>query len=139
MDLFLDEEIDEVATRKNVKKFFEKIFPRLVMLSGLDSTQLKSPIVTDMPTNKTVENSNEEKIINMLEAQRIVKEVIKSMKCVRGHGSTILFDIYVLEASNVKTAMKIGFGQANYYRLKRKALLDFADAFMYEKDFHVYK
>lgn len=138
MDLF-DEEVDELATSKNVKHFLSKIFPRLIMLSGLDSTQLQSPTLSDMPTSKPVGNSNEKKIINMLEAQRIVKEVIKSMKCCRGHSSTILFDVYVLEVSAVKIEMKIGFSQAQFYRLKKKALLDFADAFMYEKDFHVYK
>ena len=138
MDLF-DEEVDEVATRKNVKKFFEKILPRLIMLSGLDSTQLKSPTLSDMPTSKPVGNSNEEKIINMLEAQRIVKEVIKSMKYVRSHGSTILYDTYVLNIDNWKTADKIGYGHARYQDLKNQALLDFADTFMFEKDFHIYK
>ena len=65
MDLF-DEEVDEVATRKNVKKFFEKIFPRLIMLSEFSSTQLQSPTLSDMPASKPVGNTNEKKIINNL-------------------------------------------------------------------------
>ena len=139
MDLFLDEEVDEVATRKNVKKFFEKIFPRLIMLSEFSSTQLQSPTLSDMPASKPVGNTNEKKIINMLEAQRLVKEVIKSMKYVCGHGSTILFDVYVLNIDNWITANKIGYSSARYQDFKNQALLDFADTFMYEKDFHVYK
>ena len=138
MDLF-DEEVDEVATRKNVKKFFEKIFPRLIMLSEFSSTQLQSPTLSDMPASKPVGNTNEKKIITMLEAQRLVKEAIESMKYVRGHGSTILYDTYVLNIDNWKTANKIGYSQSRYHDLKNQSLLDFADAFMYEKDFHVYK
>ena len=139
MDLFLDEEVDEVATRKNVRKFFEKIFPRLIMLSEISSTQLQSPTLSDMPTSKPVGNTNEKKIINMLEAQRIVKEVIKSIRYVRGHGSTILYDTYVVNIDNWKTANKIGYSRARYQDLKNQSLLDFADTFMCEKDFHVYK
>ena len=138
MDLF-DEEVDELATRKNVRKFFKKIFPRLIMLSGLDSGQLQSPTLSDMPTSKPVGNTNEKKIINMLEAQRIVKEVINCIKCCRGHGSTILYDVYLLNIADWKTANKIGYSHARYQDLKNQSLLDFADAFMFEKDFHVYK
>ena len=138
MDLF-DEEVDETATRKNVKKFFKKIFPRLIVLSGLTPTQLQSPTLSDMPTSKPVGNTNEKKIINMLEAQRLVKEVINSIKCCRGHGSTILYDTYVLNIDNWKTANKIGYSHARYQDLKNQSLLDFADTFMFEKDFHVYK
>ena len=138
MDLF-DEEVDETATRKNVKKFFKKIFPRLIVLSGLTPTQLQSPTLSDMPTSKPVGNTNEKKIINMLEAQRLVKEVINCIKCCRGHGSTILYDTYVLNIDNWKTANKIGYSHARYQDLKNQSLLDFADTFMFEKDFHVYK
>lgn len=138
MDLF-DEEFDELATRKNVRKFFKKIFPRLIVLSGLTPTQLQSPTLSDMPTSKPVGNTNEKKIINMLEAQRLVKEVIDCIKCCRGHGSTILYDTYVLNIADWKTANKIGYSHARYQDLKNQSLLDFADAFMFEKDFHVYK
>lgn len=138
MDLF-DEEFDELATRKNVRKFFKKTFPRLIMLSGISNTQLQSPTLSDMPTSKPVGNSNEKKIINMLEAQRLVKEVINSIKCCRGHGSTILFDVYVLDIADWKTANKIGYSPARYQDLKNQSLLDFADTFMCEKDLHVYK
>lgn len=138
MDLF-DEEVDELATRKNVRKFFKKTFPRLIMLSGISSTQLQSPTLSDMPTNKPVGNTNEKKIINMLEAQRLVKEVINSIKCCRGHGSTILYDVYLLNIADWKTANKIGYSHSRYQDLKNQSLLDFADAFMFEKDLHVYK
>ena len=138
MDLF-DEEFDELATRKNVRKFLKKTFPRLIMLSKISSTQLQSPTLSDMPTSKPVGNVNEKKIINMLEAQRLVKEVINIIKCCRGHGSTILFDVYVLNIADWKTANKIGYSEARYQDLKNQSLLDFADGFMFEKDFHVYK
>ena len=139
MDLFSDEEVDEAATCKNVKKFFKKIFPRLIMLSSLNYQQLQSPKLSDMPISKPVGNTNEKRIINMLEAQRLVKEVINCINCVRGHGKTILFDVYVLNVADWKTANKIGYSSARYQDLKNQALLDFADAFMYEKSFHAYK
>lgn len=139
MDLFSDEEVDELATRKNVRKFFKKIFPRLIMLSGITPTQLQSPTLSDMPASKPVGNTNEKKIINMLEAQRLVKEVINCINCVRGHGSTILYDVYVLDVADWKTANKIGYSSARYQDFKNQSLLDFADAFMYEKDLHIYK
>ncbi|USS85124.1 DUF1492 domain-containing protein [Fructilactobacillus myrtifloralis] len=139
MDLsFLDDEIDERATRNKVRRFFKKQVPRLVRLSGLDLASLKSPELSSMPTSKPVGNANEDRIVRTLEAQRLITAVVKAMQVCGEPSYTILFGVYVQGRQNWQVAQQLGYSTTRFYQLKNQAFLNFVDAFV-EADLHVYK
>ncbi|USS87478.1 hypothetical protein M3M39_04980 [Fructilactobacillus hinvesii] len=121
-------EIDRKATIKNTKRFFKKVWPRIILQSGLTAVSLHSPEITDMPTSTPSGNSNEKLVLRMLERQDEVKNVIRCINSLEHKKSLILRDSFINNIPDWKIANQIGYGQSRYYELKNNALIDFADA-----------
>ncbi|USS86857.1 hypothetical protein M3M38_01990 [Fructilactobacillus cliffordii] len=139
MDLsFLDDEIDEQATCNKVRRFFKKQVPRLIRLSGLNLVSLKSPELSSMPTSKPAGNTNEDRIVRKLEAQRIITAVVQAIRICGEPSNTILFGVYLQGLPNWQVEQQLGYGASRFYQLKNQSFLNFADAFA-EADLHVYK
>ncbi|USS87722.1 DUF1492 domain-containing protein [Fructilactobacillus hinvesii] len=139
MDLaFLDYEINTSATQQQAKRFLQKKLPRLILLSGLNLVSLKSPSLSSVPTSKPVGNTNEERIVRKLEAERLVTAVVDAISSCNEPSKTILFGLYVKQLQPWQVIANLGYSKTRFYQLKKQALLDFADAFV-EVDLHVYK
>ncbi|USS85069.1 DUF1492 domain-containing protein [Fructilactobacillus myrtifloralis] len=121
-------EIDREATIKATKRFFKKVWPRIVLQSGLSAISLRSPEITDMPSSAPVGNSNEELVVRMLDSQTQVKNIIRCMDSLETKKKTILREAYISNIQNWKIAQEIGYSLPRYYQLKNEALVDFADA-----------
>ncbi|KRM91703.1 ArpU family phage packaging/lysis transcriptional regulator [Fructilactobacillus florum] len=122
----LIDEIDERKTITNVKKWLNFSFPKLVMSAGLDAASLKSPSITDMPTDPTHGNANEAKVIRMIDNQQKVSEVMRALRGYKHTSKVILYGIYVDNISNWQLADKLGYSHTRFNELKSQALLEFA-------------
>ncbi|USS86480.1 DUF1492 domain-containing protein [Fructilactobacillus cliffordii] len=121
-------EIDREATIKKTKNFFKKVWPRIVLQSGLTAMSLRSPEITDMPTSAPTGNANEKLMVRMLERQDDVKNVIRCINSLEAKKKEIMRASYIDNIPNWKIAQQLGYSEPRYYQLKNEALVDFADA-----------
>lgn len=130
--------IDKRQTANNVRNFFTKEFPRLVTRSGYSMNQLQSSKLSSMPSSKTVVNNVELAMINHINADEIVKSVVDAINACPTNYSRILRLSYIDELRDVDVLEQVPYERAQFYRMKRKALLYFADSFVDTYDLHAY-
>lgn len=126
MELF--PQIDERRTINNAKKFLKNTFPQWVLQSGLSTSDIQSPTISDMPSSAPVGNSNERKVLKMIERQDDVKAVLKSINAPSRFERMILREVFLNHMPDWKVANKIGYSIAREQSLKKHALLNFAYA-----------
>ncbi|KGH98052.1 ArpU family phage packaging/lysis transcriptional regulator [Oenococcus oeni] len=143
------DEVDEKATIENVRSFFKSNhnrpskFERLVAQAGTSTDDLKSSIWSDMPKSVSVENSQENKVFRRMEAQSQLQACLLSIKNIPLKYRRLFISYYVdniyhdRQWTDVSTAHGYSRTEANEHM--NKALLWFADAYVGEYDFHIYK
>ena len=133
-------EISEKATVNKVIEFFKKTFPRMVRTAGRNITDLKSPVISDMPKGNAVGNAAEATITRRLVATQIVEQTRQAISHCDYRSQQIMQMLYL--SSNryydYQVQEKIGYQETQYFYYKNKALLSFADAYLLD-DLHVYK
>ena len=67
-------EIDENKTASKAMRFLKTDFPKMLRVSGRSITDLKSPIISDMPKGNSFVNQAEETIIRRMAADQIVRQ-----------------------------------------------------------------
>lgn len=131
--------INEKETKINVREYFNKEFPRLILQAGYSMSEISSSHFSLAPSYNMNISRNEDVVINGLEAQETVKATIKAIKICPGIYNKILLSVYVKGIANNDVEMLLGYSHAQYNRLKGKSFVYFADAFSSIRDFRVYK
>lgn len=132
-------QVDTDRTEKNVKNYFEKEFPRLVLQAGYSMLDVQSPKfdVTGI-SSLSGDNSTENGMISHFEAQRLVKATVKAINRCPLIYRKILRAVYLNDQPDITTQMSLGYQHAQYNVKKKKAYLYFADSFIKIHDFHAY-
>ncbi|WP_395318194.1 ArpU family phage packaging/lysis transcriptional regulator [Fructilactobacillus frigidiflavus] len=133
------ESIDDKKTIKNVRDYLDTNFRKLMDICGISASQLQSPTISDMPFSKGVGNSSEDRVIKLMKYRETLKFLVQVLKGFDGDETHILFNCYVNGFSAIKIMQLENVSSAQYYRLKNKELLKFADRALSLIDLHVYK
>lgn len=132
-------EPDEKKTISNVRNFLNKEFPRLMTKSRTSLSDIQAVTISDMPSVKSIRNSNEDKITSVITAKEAVDETIWAIESCPSVYRAILWLRYIEELKDSAIMERLIFSQSRYYELKNSAMLWFADGFEEYYDLHVYK
>ncbi|MEK2552519.1 ArpU family phage packaging/lysis transcriptional regulator [Lactiplantibacillus plantarum] len=132
-------EVDEKKTIANVKKFLSVELPKMERVSHQNITNLKSPIISDLPKAPTNGNKAEITIYRKLYAEQVVKRISEAINgC--DHISQVLLNRLFVDKSAIydyQLMNELGYGNDRYYFYKNRACLQFADAYLLD-DLHSY-
>ena len=133
-------EIDENKTASAAMRFLKTDFPKMLRFSGRSITDLKSPVITDMPKGNSFVNQAEETVIRRMAANQIVRQTRDAIYHCDVKSKTILELLYLNDNryGDEQVWERIGYEKTQYYYYKKMALLSFADAYLLE-DLHCYK
>lgn len=133
-------EISEKATVNKVIEFFKKTFPRMVRTAGQNITDLKSPVISDIPKGNTIGNTAESAITRRMAATQIVEQTRQAISHCDYRSQQIMQMLYLSDSKyyDYQVQEKIGYQETQYFYYKNRALLSFADAYLLD-DLHVYK
>lgn len=133
-------EIDENKTASRAMRFLKTDFPKMLRISGRSITDLKSPIISDMPKGNSFGNQTEENIARRMVADQIVRQTREAIYHCDAKSKTILELLYLSDDryGDEQVWEHIGYEKTQYYYYKKMALLSFADAYLLE-DLHCYK
>lgn len=124
--------VDERATAKKVKKFFEKDFERLLRLADEQTSFFRSPNYDGMPRSQSTINGQEESAIKYITSDSArAKSILKDVDIAINHCSKtnqiILFYRYIECWPDWRVAQKVSYGRTRYHELKMVALNEFAE------------
>lgn len=137
--LALFPEIDDQATARRVRFFFDKDMPRLLNRAGRPITDLTSPKL-DLAGGSSggYGNGQERKIIDHLDAievyNRVVDAIIKTISLMRNEEAyhfhrTLLVDCYIKRVHDKEEMAKLGMTDTPITVYKRGACVEFAETF----------
>lgn len=140
---FEDVDVDTISTAANVRQFFKKDYPKLLRMAGVNSSYVKSPVLSDEPKVPTFGNSSENKMDKRIYAQQTLECIAKALNAIGYESKQILIAVYADNLNAWQVCELIGCERAQYQLKKRKAENEFADAFEtccdWWRDLHVYK
>ncbi|MFT8413051.1 MAG: hypothetical protein ABF643_01815 [Oenococcus oeni] len=140
--------VDYYATIEKVRSFFKhnrahsSKFERLLAMTGSSTDDLKSQIWSVMPKTISVDNSQEIKVERRITAQDEVNACLRALLNIPWKYRRFLVSYYVDNPTDrqwTDIAVGYGFSRSGANDLLNKALFWFADAYLGEHDFHVYK
>ncbi|MCM0582137.1 hypothetical protein H9L19_06350 [Weissella diestrammenae] len=131
--------INEQATVRNVRHFFDYDFLRLQQMAHISYVSIKSPIITGMPTGETFGNSNDEKVTNYAFANKTLNDVLESCKSMTFPHRDFMELKYFKGMSWIEIQELKGYSESRGYQIIREAFLQFAEAFADVEDFRVFK
>lgn len=132
-------EVDKKQTIRNAKNFLKKQLPKMMIQARVSSLSLKSPVISDMPSGSSYGNSNESKLVLVIQRQEDVKEVVRTIKGMNKLQAYIINAVYLENREDWKVAQEIGYSQSRYHDIKNLALINFACALdVYDVDLTVY-
>lgn len=136
-------EVDTIKTAGKVRKFFKSDYQKLLRVAGVQSSFIKSPVISDEPQSPSFGNGIEDKLVKKLYAQETLVCVSKAISVLSHESKQILVGAYVDRLDVWEMCELIGCERAQYQNKKRKAENEFADAFetlcVWWRDLHVYK
>lgn len=131
--MFLLPEYDEIKCRSNVRPILKQ-YRRLARIAGRPLTNLKSPVISDMPKAASYENSQEKNNTEIASAQMEVDEINRAVKNLSQECFAVIYYTYLSkeEYTNLEIA-SIVFGTLNanktVERRQRDGLLQFCESY----------
>lgn len=141
-------ELDYGATRTRVNEFLTHDFERLLMMSGRNLTDLRSPQLSLAPGHSNGANGIEINIVQGLDAEATVRAVHHTIYHLPETYQLIMKDRYIYQMRDWQIEKALCYGRTRYNELKRRSQLFFADGFDYWQkrlecnpviDLHVYQ
>lgn len=125
-------ELNKKETIDNVKYYFNEEFPRLKARAHMNIASIQSPSFDTVGSAGNAINTQENKVMNQLRAQELVKATYKIIENCPNEPNrlrAILKNHYLLGVSNNDTMDNAKYEKTRYNELKNVALLYFAEAF----------
>ena len=125
--------LDRDATCARAKKLLRS-YHSLKRIAGRELTALQSPAMNGMPQNHSVDNHNETRIQERLIAAEEVPAILNAVALLDDDSRAIIDGQYIKgNLSNVEMAFKLNMTKSTFDRIKKEALISFAEAFDYEE------
>lgn len=120
--------VDDKKISKTVEKFFTRDLQRDLML--IKSAGSVSAVRFDgMPSGGSNGNGSERKMIAYTEAKHTLSDIKSAFDLMDDDEAEVLNDLYIKHWSATKTAMELCMTSRTVYRLRKRAMLNFAYAF----------
>lgn len=132
-------ELNEKQTIKNVKRFFEKDFPKLQNMAHTSFVDMKSPVISDMPLLHGVNNSNEDKFTAHAQAKDLLAKVLQSCSGLDKEHQHVLELRCFKKLSWTAIEDRTGYSNTRNWEQFNEALLQFSWAFADVEDLRVFK
>ncbi|MEY8662516.1 ArpU family phage packaging/lysis transcriptional regulator [Ligilactobacillus faecis] len=131
--------IDDRATAKKVKNFFEKDFERLLRLADEQTSFFRSPNYDGMPKSPSTINGQEASVIKCItsdtaKAKSILSDIDIAINHCNKTYQTILFYRYIECLPDWRVAQKVKYSTTRYNELKIAALVEFAERLCVQKN-----
>jgi ArpU family phage transcriptional regulator len=139
LGLLGDFELDEKATINNVRRFFEHDWPIIQNRAHVNFVDVKSPVISGMPSSRMTGNANDDKYSIHAQATQWVDDVIQACQGMPNLYRHILELRYFKNQSWVEVEAITGYSRKRGYELLNDALLSFAEAFSDTYDYREYK
>lgn len=124
-------ELDEKETLKEVAKFFTKDLERLLLMSGHELVDLKSPTLSSAPGHSNGSNNSEVAIIRGLNAEAMVKATSDTIHHCSHNSEVILIGLFIKKYPWEQVKPLVYSENNKFSYLRRKAMFEFADGFDY--------
>lgn len=132
-------ELDDKKTIKNVKHFFEVEFPAIQNMAHVAYVDMKSPVISGMPSVHGVDNSNEEKLTAHAQAKDLLSKVLQSCSGLDREHRHVLELRYFKKLSWTAIEDLTGYNNTHNWERFNEALLQFSWAFADVEDLRVFK
>lgn len=145
-DEFFDK-LDEQKTLDRVARFFADDLDRLLALSGNNRTYITSPNLED-PGASSNTNSRDALLINGITTQLTVDATVTAINHCSYNSQIILKNLLINKHTWAEIERMLYSSHSKVASLRRKALFEFADNFIYEQvklgcqpvvDLHIYE
>ena len=133
----LFKKLDEKATVKNTLHFFNHDLERLTLLCGCKLVDLSSPQLSLAPAHSSGGNHNEDALIEGVTADMTIQAVAAAIAHLPTNSQKLVIGTQLEHKTNVEMQRSLALEHTQVVKLKKQALLDFADAFIYWQ--HHYK
>lgn len=120
--------LDDKEISKAVVKFFEVDVPREQMLVR-SATSITSPQFDGMPGKTSNGNGSENKMISYTEAKRNLAAINTAFDLMDPDEADVLNLLMIKHETATKAAMELCLSRASVFRLRKRALVDFAYAY----------
>lgn len=133
--------IDEAETIKNVKNFFEVTIPRICRIAHISVGSLQSPQITDIPHGESNNHSLEDQIVKSIDYKQELLDVMDAVAYCSKFCRKIILDKYIQDeiVSDNYLISDLPFSETQFFKYKKQAYLEFADAYQQICDLHTYK
>lgn len=125
----LFQELDCDKTCDRVDDFLTKDLEKLILMSGRNLTDLRSPTLSSAPAHSNGTNHAEASIIRGLNAEAELRAIHLTIYHLPEMSKIIMRDLYIYQMENWQVADAIRYGHTQFNTLKRRAQLFFADSF----------
>lgn len=120
--------LDDKEISKEVVKFFEVDVPREQMLVR-SATSITSPQFDGMPKASGKGNGSENKMISYTEAKRHLSMINAAFDLMDPDEADVLNLLMIKHKTATKAALELCLSRASVFRLRKRALVDFAYAY----------
>ena len=137
----LNAEIDEKGTAKRVRMFLEKDLKTCLEIVNRRPEDLKSPVFDTQPKSTVSGNSTEQRIVEFLHAEEILKEFHEALTNSSDETKKLITLRYIDGVTDTHIQERMQITATPYRHHKRKALNEIANRLYFKKsidDLHVY-
>lgn len=108
-----------------------KSFSKLRRIANADLTSIRSYVFSETKVTSSKKNNADAKITKKIDASNRIDDITQALNQLSEMSKTLLFKSYcdLNKSSNVVLAIETGYSDKNIERLKRIALIEFAEAY----------
>lgn len=132
-------ELDQKATIKQVKRFFEKDFQTLQNMAHVSYMDIKSPTLSDLPNKSIASNGIASKMNNHMYAIEMLAEIKEALAGIRENKRKFIEYRYFKCLTWYEIGELTGYGRTQGNSILNSALIEFAYAFVDTEDLRVIK
>lgn len=127
-------EIDAKKTRKNARSVLNQ-YRKWQRIAGRPAVDIKSPIITSMPKSDSINNRVEDAVVERLNADIERDAIVEALASLSIINRQILYYSFcdVEKRSVFWISRALNYSDKNIEKLKRIALLEFAEAYKLRK------
>lgn len=127
LDLLLADYLEDTRSKnlKKVKIIFKKYLQNLAVIkAGIPAVQNDG-----LPTGKNKPNTEDEKMLRLMQARSYCKRVKKALSCIDNNYRVLLVDTYINKCKVEFIAIKLHYSRGTYFNRKDEAVSEFIKYF----------
>lgn len=123
-------DVDFKQTRDNARKVLSS-YRRLQRITGRSKVDIKSPLITDMPKAQSHGNKAEDALVQFMDAEAQQNAIIAGLMALSLTSRMVLYYSFcdIDRWTNEEIGRNIGYSKRQVERIKKEALVEFAESF----------